>query len=386
MPSRYDRRRFLRSAALVGALGAAGCVSSPGQSTDDEPAETATESPTQTPSDTPTETAQETTEPEEPTEEDADETESRIEPLTADGSSTVYPIANEAAAYWNANRPASDREYWPHAEYGIDTDHNYADYWAARYGFEPTGESSEPPLQMAVGLSHSERGLEGLADGRVDIGNASAAVETELRDRASYENFTDHVVAVDGIPIVVSQDVADAGVSSLTGEQLRDLYTGRIENWRELGGPDREVAVLGRAGGSGTRTAFVSALFGDPAAETTVDDRYDQNQQLATAVERSDSAIAYLALALADFDGVSPIALEWEGTTYEYGRNLGARGYPLSRDLHCYTWDGTSPKEAAFLDSILSEFGQDRFVAGNDYVPLPDDRLGTQRDRSPDRA
>jgi phosphate transport system substrate-binding protein len=386
MPSRYDRRAFLRSTALVGALGAAGCVRSPAQSTDDGPTETETEPPTETPTDAPTETDPETTGPEETTEDDAEEAEPQTEPLAADGSSTVYPIVNEAAAYWNANRPASDREYWPHAEYGIDTDRNYADYWANRYGFEPTGESSEPAFPAVVGLSHSERGLEGLTDGRFDIGNASASVESELQNRASYGNFTDHVVAVDGIPIVVSQEIADAGVTSITGEQLRDLYRGRIENWQELGGPDREVEVLGRAEGSGSRTAFVTALLGDPAAETTVDDRYEQAQQLATAVERSDSALAYLALAFADMEGVTPITLEWEGTTYEYGENLGARGYPLSRDLHCYTWDGTSPKEAAFLNSILSEFGQDKFVAGNNYVALPDDRLQTQRDRLPDRT
>jgi hypothetical protein len=49
---------------------------------------------------------------------------------------------------------------------------------------------------------------------------------------------------------------------------------------------------------------------------------------------------------------------ELDGTLYEYGENLGAKGYPLSRDLHCYTYNGTDNRESAFINMILSEFGQ----------------------------
>jgi len=309
-------------------------------------------------------------------------------PLESGGSSTVYPIANSASSYWNANRPASDTEYWPYSEYGIETEKNLADYWAGLYGFDP-GENGDAPFSVTVALSHSGTGVEKVMNGQHDIGNSSGNVQDELPDRDSYESFIDHVVGVDGQPIVVSSEIADSGVDMITGQQLKDLYKGRISNWSELGGPDREIQILGRVKGSGTRTSFVSNVYGNPEEDTTVANRYGQNQRLAQAIAQADNAISYLALAFLGTDGVSPISLEWEGKTYSYGdeeNGLDSREYPLSRDLHMYTWEGTSMKEAAFINMILSEFGQDTFVAPNNYFTLGQRRLEEERTKLPDQA
>ncbi|SFK62748.1 phosphate ABC transporter substrate-binding protein, PhoT family (TC 3.A.1.7.1) [Halogranum rubrum] len=296
-------------------------------------------------------------------------------PLTADGSSTVYPITSDGGSVWNSNPPADDEEYWGPGQYDIDTDKPLADYWAGLYGFEP-GSEGQPPFFVNVGLSHSGTGVEKVMNGQVDIGDSSAPVEDELPERDSYEQFVDHVVGVDGQPIVVSKAIKDAGVTKLTGDQLRQIYKGEITNWNEVGGPDREIQALGRAEGSGTDTAFRANLYDDPEASMPgIDGRYGQNQQLQQAIANSDNAIGYIALAFVQPDGaVPPIALELEGTTYEYGKNLGAKGYPLSRDLHCYTWEGTSKKESAFLAMLLSEFGQTNFVEPNNYFKLPPER------------
>lgn len=313
---------------------------------------------------------------------------SSISALEAGGSSTVYPVANTAASYWNANRPASDTEYWPHGEYGIDTQKNLADYWASLYGFEADSDG-DPPFNVTVALSHSGTGVRKVRDGLVDIGNSSGNVEDELPDRDSYEKFIDHVVAVDGQPLVVSSEIKEAGVEKITGQQLKDLYKGRISNWSELGGPDKEIQVLGRVKGSGTRTSFVANVFGNPEENTQVANRYGQNQRLAQAIAQADNAISYLALAFLDTDGVEPIALEWEGTTYKYKdpqNGLDSKSYPLSRDLHMYTWEGTSMKEAAFINMMLSPFGQDTFVAPNDYFTLGERRLQEQRAKLPDQV
>ncbi|RKS81677.1 phosphate ABC transporter substrate-binding protein (PhoT family) [Haloarcula quadrata] len=308
--------------------------------------------------------------------------------LESGGSSTVYPIANTAASYWNANRPASDSEYWPHGEYDIDTGKNLADYWGGLYGFEAGGEDG-PPFQFTVGLSHSGTGVEKVMNGQNDIGNSSGNVEDELPDRDSYDQFIDHVVGVDGQPLVVSQEIADAGVEQITGDQLKSLYKGELTNWSELGGPDREIQVLGRVKGSGTRTSFVSNVFGNPEEDTSVANRYGQNQRLAQAVAQADNAISYLALAFIDTDGLAPIALEWEGTTYSYQddqNGLDSKAYPLSRDLHMYTWEGTSKKEAAVINMILSDFGQDTFVAPNNYFKLGARRREEERAKLPDQV
>jgi len=306
--------------------------------------------------------------------------------LTADGSSTVYPITNTGGSYWNSNPEAGDGDYWPDswAQDEYDTDMRLADFFAEQYGYEPTGERSNPPFRASVALSHSGTGVEGVMEGRVDVGDSSASAEAELAgsgNEDAVDSFVDHVVGVDGQPIVVSRQIADAGVEQITIEELRQIYRQEITNWSEVGGPDRDILALGRASGSGTDTAFRSNVYGDPNASISPDQRFGQNQQLQQAVTQADNAIAYIALAFVEPDGdTPPIGLEIDGTLYEYGNNLGAQEYPLSRDLHAYTWEETSRKEACFINFLLSDFGQETFVAGNNYFELPPDRLETQRE------
>jgi phosphate transport system substrate-binding protein len=308
-------------------------------------------------------------------------------PLTADGSSTVYPILSDGASVWNSNPPADDKEYWGPGQYGVDTSQRMADYWAGLYGFG-NSDNTQPPFLVNIGLSHSGTGVHKVMNGQVDIGNSSAPVEDELPDTSEekLKKFVNHVVGVDGQPLVVSREVYDAGVTKLTGDQLRKIYKGEIENWSEVGGPDREIQVIGRAEGSGTDTAFRANLYGDAEASIPgVDIRKGQNQQVQTLVANSDNAIAYLALAFVQPEGqVPPIALELDGTTYEYGKNLSAKGYPLSRDLHAYTYDGTSKKEAAFLRMVIHDYGQENFVAPNNYFKLTQDRQKEELGKLPE--
>jgi phosphate transport system substrate-binding protein len=131
----------------------------------------------------------------------------------------------------------------------------------------------------------------------------------------------------------------------------------------------------------------VSNVFGNPKEETTVANRFGQNQRLAQAIAQADNAISYLALAFINTDGLAPVALEWEGTTYSYQddqNGLDSKAYPLSRDLHCYTWQGTSEKEAAVIRMVLSDFGQDTFVKPNNYFALGKRRQEEQLAKLPE--
>ncbi|WP_458189518.1 PstS family phosphate ABC transporter substrate-binding protein [Haladaptatus sp. NG-WS-4] len=310
------------------------------------------------------------------------------QPLTADGSSTVFPITNTGASYWNSNPETGDEDYWPKkwAKDEYNTDKRLADYFAGQYGYEGTGKRSQPPFLVNVALSHSGTGIEGVMEGRVDIGDSSASAKAELSGKnvsdSKMKKFVDHVVGVDGQPIVVSKEIRDAGVEQITIDQLRKIYKKKITNWKEVGGPDRQILALGRAEGSGTDTSFRQNVYGDPEAPIKPDQRYGKNQQLQQAVSKANNAIAYIALAFVKPDGqVPPLALKIKDTVYEYGNNLGAKEYPLSRDLHAYTWEDTSKKEAAFINFILSDFGQKTFVEANNYFKLPQDRLKKQREK-----
>ena len=302
--------------------------------------------------------------------------------LRAGGSSTVYPIVSTAAGYWSTNEP-----YWHPDVYGIETQEHLADYWAGLYGFGPA-DGGSPPFSISVSLSHSGTGLEKLQSGRLDLGNASAPVKAEFPDLGQEElgKYVDHVVGVDAQPIVVSKAIYEAGVTKISAKTLKAIYQGTIKNWRDVpgySGPAKEIQAVGRAEGSGTDTAFRSNLFGDSNAPIPgVDVRKGENQQVKQIVNGSDNAIAYMALAFVD-DSVPSIALSAGGTTYTPGENLAEAGYPLARDLHCYTYEGTSKKEAALLRMLLSEYGQQTFVAAVGYSVLPKDRRRKQRKKLP---
>ena len=325
--------------------------------------------------------------------------------LTAEGSSTVYPISNKGSSYWNANAPTSDGEYWGSNDEStvpgwneLDTDQNLADYFAGLYGFEPTEQRSNPPYNTTVSLSHSGTGCKAVRDELVDIGNSSGPITAELgiSDSEAEEQFVDHVVGRDGQPVVVSSDIYDNGVQQLTGEQIRKIYQDEITNWSEVGGPDQEIFVIGRAEGSGTDTAFRLNMLGDAEAPMPgVASRFGQNQQVAEAVSNNDGAIAYMALAFTS-ESVQPIAINFEGTVYKPDKDaentIFDSAYPLNRDLHMYTKitegtpSGTDKREGAFLNMFLTEFGQIVFVEQNNYIPLPTKDLESESDKLPEQA
>jgi phosphate transport system substrate-binding protein len=322
--------------------------------------------------------------------------------LNAEGSSTVYPISNKGSSYWNSNAPPSDGEYWgSNSENTVpgwsdlgEPDMLLADYFASLAGFEPTEERSNPPYPTSIGLSHSGTGCEAVVDGLVDIGNSSGPITAELdwSEERRDEEVVDHVVGRDGQPVVVSSDVTEAGIDQLTGEQIRAIFQGDVDNWNELDGIDydQELFVIGRAEGSGTDTSFRLNMLGSADAPMDVDTRQGQNQQVAQLVAQNEGAIAYMALA---FTGpqVQPIAVDFDGTVYEPNRDaentIFDSEYPLNRDLHMYTKitedtpSGTDAQEAAFLNMFLTTFGQTLFVEDVNYIPLPTSDIESEREK-----
>jgi len=392
-----SRRKFIVTSSVIGAAGLAGCTGGGGDGGDGGDGGSSDS----TPGSTPTEAMDGGGDGGD----GGDGGSSDTSLLTAEGSSTVYPISNKGSSYWNSNAPPSDGEYWgsnsgstvPGWSALGEPDMLIADYFASQAGFEPTEQRSSPPFPTTVGLSHSGTGCEAVVDGLVDIGNSSGPITAELdwsQEKAD-EEVVDHVVGRDGQPVVVSSDVSDAGVTQLTGEQVRAIFQGEVSNWNELEGVDydQEIYVIGRAEGSGTDTAFRLNMLGDADAPMDVDTRQGQNQQVAQLVSQNDGAIAYMALAFTS-DAVRPIGIEFEGTLFEPDRDaentIFDSEYPLNRDLHMYTKitedtpNGTDAREAAFLNMFLTGFGQTVFVEGVNYIPLPTSDIESEREKLSD--
>lgn len=179
--------------------------------------------------------------------------------------------------------------------------------------------NSENPTITAQGqFTGSSAGLEALAAGSVDIGNSSRALKEEEKANGLVEN----IVAIDGIGVVV--DKANT-VGDLTSEQLKQVFSGEVKNWAELGGNDGSIIVIGREAGSGTRDAFEEMLKIED--KCVYAQELDQTGAVLTTVASTPNAIGYVSLDVID-DTVSAVKIDGVEATPE---EIKAGNYPLQR-------------------------------------------------------
>ena len=175
-----------------------------------------------------------------------------------------------------------------------------------------------PDITVTAEYTGSGAGLEAVAAGKTDIGNASRA----LRDSEKAAGVEENIVAIDGIAVIANK----AGkVLNLTTEQLSDIYTGKITNWKDLGGDDEAIVVIGREAGSGTRGAFEELLkIEDKCAYAQ---ELDSTGGVLAKVAATPGSIGYVSLDVVD-DTVTALSLNGVAPTEE---NIVAGSYTLSR-------------------------------------------------------
>ena len=179
-------------------------------------------------------------------------------------------------------------------------------------------EESYPDITVTAEYTGSGAGLESLVGGKTDIGNASRALKDGEKESGAVEN----IVAIDGIAVITHKDSV---VSDLTAQQLTDIYTGKITNWKDLGGADEAIVVLGREAGSGTRGAFEELLkIEDQCAYAQ---ELDSTGGVLAKVAATPGSIGYVSLDVVD-DTVKALSLDGVAPTEE---NIVAGSYKLSR-------------------------------------------------------
>jgi len=198
-------------------------------------------------------------------------------------------------------------------------------------------------------------GIKNVADGISDIGMASREVTADEISQFG-DKFNENLIAYDGIVIAVSKQIYDAGVTSLTKEQVKKIYSGEINNWKDLGGPDEEMLVVAREQGSGTRDTFNEDIMGDKKAETPgVNTVTGSNAEVKTAVTGSDKAIGYMGFSYAEDGTVGVITLDGVAPSKE---TIKDGRYELARKLYFYTFGDATAGAQAFIDFMLSADGQ----------------------------
>lgn len=159
-------------------------------------------------------------------------------------------------------------------------------------GLSEVIQEDYPNLTLEAQFTGSGTGIESVASGKVDIGNSSRALKDEEKAKGLIEN----VVAIDGIAIITDKKNK---VTNLTTDQLVKIYTGKMTNWKEVGGDDQKIVVIGREASSGTRGAFEEILKVD-GKDGHLQCRYAQELNetgaVVATVEKTPGAIGYVSL------------------------------------------------------------------------------------------
>ena len=206
-----------------------------------------------------------------------------------------------------------------------------------------------PGVTVTVEYTGSGAGLESLAAGSVDIGNASRG----LKDEEKASGVVENIVAIDGIAVITNKSCS---IKDVTSKDLAKIYSGEITDWAELGGEEQPIIVIGREAGSGTRDAFEELLeVKDGCAYAQ---ELDSTGAVLAKVATTPGAIGYVSLDVVD-DTVSGLKIDGVEPTEE---EILAGNYMLQRPFVMATKGEISEQNElvqAWFNYINSDDGKD---------------------------
>ncbi len=255
-----------------------------------------------------------------------------VEKITIVGSTTVLPIATRAAEQFVAKNNGT--------------------------------------VLITVNGGGSGVGVQSAGSGRADIGMASRDITPAEKKRFQKPGLRIFTVGRDAVACVVSSEIYSAGVRALSKEQIGDIYLGKIKNWQEVGGPDREIVVIDKERHRGTRHVFMKYVFGNenaraPGARLVTGSNNEEQSKIA----QSDAAIGMLSIAWIN-DEVVGVGIRAGGEIIEPTLdNVRANRFPISRDLNFILAGEPQGVVAEFLNFVMSTEGQ-KIVSESGYIPV----------------
>jgi phosphate transport system substrate-binding protein len=245
-------------------------------------------------------------------------------------------------------------------------------------------KETHPKVDFIVGAGGSDKGVENVAAGNVELGMVGRAMkDAELEKNKDLVPVT---IGYDGIGIVVSNKVT---IDKITKQQVQDIYSGKISNWKDIGGPDAAISLNSRTKGHAQLDLFLShfgleAQFGDAAEEPIAhkkkgDEAFAKikarpavnNEKMMEAVLTNQNSIGYLPIGFAQAraEKGAPIKLlELDGVAANVA-NVGNASYPQRRPLLVVTKGPAQGVVKEFIDFLVGETGQ-KLVAQFEYIPL----------------
>jgi phosphate transport system substrate-binding protein len=221
--------------------------------------------------------------------------------ITATGSTAMLPLVKEAAAQYQAKHP---------------------------------------DVKISVSGTGSGTGITQVAARAVDIGDSDILAP-------SHPELVDHKVAVSGFAIVAHPGV---GVTNLTKKQIQDIFAGKVQNWKEVGGADERVTVINRPRNSGTRTVFQKTIMGDvPISAAGLTE--DQTGSVVSTVKSTPGSISYAAFAGARGQGLTEMSIDGVAANDD---NVITGKYPMWSYEHMFTNGPPTPEVSRFIAFVTS--------------------------------
>ena len=220
---------------------------------------------------------------------------------------------------------------------------------------------------ITVNGGGSGTGLTQVASGAVDIGDSDVTAASKLAtpDAAA---LVDHLVAKQGWIVVANKDVT--GITNLTSDQNKQIWTGAITNWKDVGGPDLPIVLILRPTSSGTRATFKQVVLGGATEASGQALTEDSNGAVTTAVQKTDGSISVIGFAY--YQGTAKanlVGFQLDGVDATVA-NMASGTYKLNAVGHMYTKGEPSGLAKSFLDYMLSPAVQQGLIPAQFYAPV----------------
>ena len=251
---------------------------------------------------------------------------------------------------------------------GSDTIVNLALAWAEKY------QSEHPDIRISVTGGGSGTGIAALINKTADIANASRQIKSEEIDQAKANGVdpVEHIIARDAIAVMVNPENP---VSKLTLQQISDIYSGKINNWKELGGDDRPIVRLSRETNSGTHVYFLETVLRlgnakDKTLFSTDTLLLPSSEGIVAELRQNPNAIGYDGLGYVPKDlKMIAIAKTADGAyVLPSIKTVNDKTYAVARDLYMYTNGEPTGAVKKYLDWIVSPEAQ-QVVVDLGFVP-----------------
>lgn len=246
---------------------------------------------------------------------------------------------------------------------GSDTMVILAQRWAERY------MAAKPDVTIQVTGGGSGTGISALINGTTDICNASRPMKPSERDKLKQRFGTRGVeikAAQDGLSIYVHES---SPVQELTIEQIRNIYAGRITNWKEVGGSNEKIILYGRENNSGTYVYFRdNVLLGEDYSATM--QSLPGTAAVVNAVAKDKNGIGYGGAAYGK--GIRELKVKTDANATAFAptvEDIKKGDYPITRFLYLYVRNKPTGALKEYIDWILSDDGQS-IVSQVGYFPI----------------